>query len=167
MIVEQVVWTATGRGAFLKNNSHYLKSPAAKLASARENVASFIISPISVLVCSNTCTINIHVHLGLTNYTPCLLSWGMSMGSIPYSGKLSSEKTFTNLWNIRFREENFRGFATDRMLCAINQSGPHPFSWRKLSRMASDPRNSWKFSPSKVSHYTVTAWFNCPTSVKA
>ena len=28
-------------------------------------------------------------------------------------------------------------------------------SWRKLSRMAEKSRNSWKFSPSKVSRYTV------------
>ena len=33
----------------------------------------------------------------------------------PYSGKLSREKTFTNWWNMRFREENYRGFATDRI----------------------------------------------------
>ena len=74
---------------------------------------------------------------------------------IPYSGKLSREKAFMNPWNISFRGENFRGFATDRMLCAINQSGPHPFSWRKLSRTAVHPQNSWKFSPSKVSRYMV------------
>ena len=74
---------------------------------------------------------------------------------IPYSGKLSREKTFTNPRNISFCGENLRGFTTDRILWAINQSGPHPFSWRKLARMVSDPRNSWKFSPSKVSRYMV------------
>ena len=74
---------------------------------------------------------------------------------LPYSGKLSREKTFTNRWNIRFCGKNFRGFTTDRILCAINQSRPHSFSRRKLSQMASNPRNSWNFSLSKVSRYTV------------
>ena len=40
---------------------------------------------------------------------------------IPYSGKLSREKTFTDWWKIKFRGENFRGcslvHAPRRQLC--------------------------------------------------
>ena len=51
---------------------------------------------------------------------------------VPYSGKLSRKKTSADWWKIRF-------------------------SWRKLSRIATKPRNSRKFSPSKVFCYTVTS----------
>ena len=55
---------------------------------------------------------------------------------IPYSRKHSREKTFVNqprwVWTC-----------------------PKLISWTKLSQVALKPRNSWRLSPSKVSHYTV------------
>jgi len=49
-----------------------------------------------------------------------------------------------------FHRENFRG-----LLAFAAPRTPLPqISRRKLSRIATKPRNSCKFSPSKVSHYT-------------
>ena len=51
----------------------------------------------------------------------------------------------------KFRGENFRG-----LLGAINDVWVWPLIFhRKLLWIDPKPRNSWKFSPSKVSHYTV------------
>ena len=49
-----------------------------------------------------TCTTAMHAH-----------RYRQHLRRLPYSRKLSREKTFTNPWNIRFRGENFRGFTTD------------------------------------------------------
>ena len=38
-------------------------------------------------------------------------------------------------------------------MCATPKNATAQISWRKPSR--TKPRNSWKFSPSKVSHYTI------------
>ena len=72
---------------------------------------------------------------------------------VPYSGKLSKEKTFTNWWkkNNIFHRENFH-----RLLCAKGCHAPK-ISWRKLSRIATKLWNL-KFSRSKVFRYTVTRW---------
>ena len=74
--------------------------------------------------------------------------------SIPYSGKLSREKTFANWWKYNFRRENFRGLHA----FAMPKDATPQISQRKLSRIATKPQNSRKFSPSKVFRYTVSDW---------
>ena len=70
---------------------------------------------------------------------------------LPYSGKVSREKTFTKLRTWRFRRENFAdSYYRPDTGCARTGC-----SRRKLSWTGPDPR---KFSPSKVSHYTV--WYH-------
>ena len=73
------------------------------------------------------------------------------LNGIPYSGKLSREKTFANWWKYDFRRENFRGL----LAFAVPKDATPQISRRKLSCIATKLRNSWKFSPSKVSRYTV------------
>ena len=73
-------------------------------------------------------------------YILCIL-WGV-WNSIPYSGKLAREKTFANWWKYDFRGENFRGLLAFAML----KDATPQISWRKLSRIATKPRNSRKFS---------------------
>ena len=72
---------------------------------------------------------------------------------ILYSGKLSREKIFANWWKYNFRWENFRGL----LAFAAPKDATPQISRGKLSRIATKPRNSRKFSPSKVFRYTVTA----------
>ena len=95
-----------------------------------------------------------------------------------YTGKLSREKTLTNQWNIRFRIENIvdspqTGYWTHpqsmnvlySMCMRDNTHHSHtPFSWRNFSWMVLDPRNPRKFSPSKVSRYTVLSPIPIPMS---
>ena len=50
-----------------------------------------------------------------------------------------------------FHGENFRG----SLACATPMNATPQISWRKLLWIASKPQNLQKFSPSKVSHYTV------------
>ena len=59
---------------------------------------------------------------------------------LPYSGKLSREKTFANWWKYDFRGENFRGL----LAFAVPKDATPQISWRKLSRIATKPQNSWK-----------------------
>ena len=40
-------------------------------------------------------------------------------------------------------------------ICATPKNDTAQILWRKLLRIATKPRNSWKFSPPKVSHYTI------------
>ena len=69
---------------------------------------------------------------------------------LPYSGKLSRENTFANWWKIG--EKTFT-----HCLLLPCQKTPHPkILRRKLSQIVTKSRNSRKFSPSKVSHYTVS-----------
>ena len=81
-------------------------------------------------------------------------SWTVASGRIhelPYSGKLSREKTFANWWKYDFCRENFR-----RLLAfALPKDTTPQISRKKLSRIATKLRNSRKFSPSKVFRYTV------------
>ena len=80
----------------------------------------------------------LHVCLVAWNNLPTISNEDMQMfwkiecayWHVPYSGKLSREKTFVNWWKIWF-------------------------SRRKLSCIATKLRNSHKFSPSKVFRYTV------------
>ena len=87
-------------------------------------------------------TMDIHVHILYT----LLYSW------IPYSGKLSREKTFANY---DFHGENFHGLLA---FTTPKDATPH-ISQRKLLRIATKPRNSRKFSPSKVFRYTVQCMY--------
>ena len=68
---------------------------------------------------------------------------------VPYSGKLSRE----NWWKIWFLRRKLLWIA--HSCCAKGHHTPK-FLRRKLSRIATKPRNSQKFSPSKVSCYTVS-----------
>ena len=89
-------------------------------------------------------TPQLHVNLVLryqTNISFC----------VPYSGKLSREKTFANWWKYDFRGENFRGLPA----FVMPKDTTLQISWRKLSCIAAKPRNLQKFSPSKVFRYTV------------
>ena len=73
---------------------------------------------------------------------------------LPYSVKLSREKTFAKWWQIWFL---LRKFSQIGRFCSTKV--PHPqILQRKLSRIAIKPRNSQKFSPSKASRYMV---FRC------
>ena len=73
---------------------------------------------------------------------------------IPYSGKLSREKTFANWWKIQFSRRKLSWITC--FYHAACQRMPHPkISLRKLLRIATKSQNLGKFSPSKVSHYTV------------
>ena len=40
-------------------------------------------------------------------------------------------------------------------ICATPKNDTAQISWRERLRIATKLRNSWKFSPSKVSHYTI------------
>ena len=65
---------------------------------------------------------------------------------VPYSGKLSRDKTFTNLWTIRFRGENFCGFTTDRILCKVGHThfrGENFHEWHQIREIRESflPRN--------------------------
>ena len=76
-----------------------------------------------------------------------MVTW---MKKIPYSGKLSWEK-FWRIWKKRFLRSKL-----SRIAHWCHQKMPHPqILWRKLSWIPIKPRNSQKFSPSKVSHYMV------------
>jgi len=67
------------------------------------------------------------------------------------------------VWRETFEEENFHELVNDfcgenfrRLLAFAMSKVPHPqISWRNLSQIATKPQNSRKFSPSKVSRYTV------------
>ena len=59
------------------------------------------------------------------------------------------KKTFANLWKKDFCGENFHGLLAGAKRCHDPKG--------KLSRIATKPQNSQKFSPSKVSHYTVAS----------
>ena len=65
---------------------------------------------------------------------------------LPYSGKLSKEKTFTNWWKYDFRGENF---------CSAKGRHAPNFAEKTSAYIATKQQNSWKFSPSKVLRYTV------------
>ena len=68
-----------------------------------------------------------------------------------YSGKLSREKTFSNWWKIQFSRRKISQIAH-----FVAPKVPHPqILWRKLSQIATKLWNSRKFSPLKVSRYTV------------
>ena len=78
--------------------------------------------------------------------------WHVKMNKLPYSGKLSHEKTFANLWKIRFsrRELSWIG-------CWCHKKMPLPqILQRKIPLMATKSWNSWNFSPSKVFHNAVS-----------
>ena len=72
---------------------------------------------------------------------------------IPYSGKLLREKTFAKMASIKIlRRKLSRIRAIDQIWVACARMR---CSWRKLSRTSTYPRNSRKFSRTKVSRYTV------------
>ena len=81
-----------------------------------------------------------------------LASW-----DIPYSGKLSREKTFVNWWKLRFfTKKTFAEKTFTDCSFLLCQWMPHlQISQRKLSQIATEMWKSWKFSPSTVSRYTV------------
>ena len=81
---------------------------------------------------------------------------------IPYSGKFSRKKTFTNWWKIWFL---WRKLA-DCSLVPCRRAPCPQILWRKLSQIATKLRNSRKFSPSKVFHYTVVNYLNCHQLIK-
>jgi len=72
---------------------------------------------------------------------------------IQYSSKLSWEITFMKWWKIAFLWENFCGLFAG----VTKRNHPSKFLRRKLSRIATKPWDSQKFSPSEVSRYTVSA----------
>ena len=72
------------------------------------------------------------------------------------SGKLSRRKLLRIGGKDDFRGENFSGL----LACAVPRT-PHPqILWRKLLLIATKLRNLRKFSPSKVSRYTVITPLN-------
>ena len=73
----------------------------------------------------------------------------MLMCKLPYSRE--REKTFVNGWKIRFAKRNISGLLAG---VAAKRHTPSILQ-RKLLRIATKPRNSWKFSPSEVSQYIV------------
>ena len=75
----------------------------------------------------------------------CALGW------IPYSGELLREKTFANWWKIWFSRWKLSQIA--RFYCAKGCHAPK-FYRENLCKYPQN-WNSRKFSPSKVSHYTV------------
>ena len=71
---------------------------------------------------------------------------------LQYSRKLSQEKTFANWWKVRFfAEKTF----TDHSLVPPNKAMPPNFTDKTFAN-GHKPRNSQKFSPSKVSNYSVS-----------
>ena len=66
-------------------------------------------------------------------------------GNVLHSGKLSRIGR-----KGAFRRENFRG-----MLTHIDGCGMPKILWRKFLQVAIKSWNSWRFSPSKVSRYTI------------
>ena len=74
------------------------------------------------------------------------------MKKLPYSGKLLREKTFTNWWKIQFSQRKLSWIAH---FCCAKRMPCLKISQRKLSQIATKLWNSRKFSPSKVSCYTV------------
>ena len=79
---------------------------------------------------------------------------GLATLWIPYSMKLSREKTFMNWWKIRFFSE--KTFVDCSILLSHTQ-----ISQRTLSWIATKPQNSRKFSPSKVFRYMVVSTAHC------
>ena len=78
-------------------------------------------------------------------------SYTYNIDLVLYSGELSREKTLTNWWKVYFCRENFH-----RLLTLPCQRMPHPqILRRRLSQIATKLQNLQKFSPSKVSCYTV------------
>ena len=90
------------------------------------------------------------LRLIIWNYVVVRRLWALMV--IPYSGKLLREKTFANWWKYDFR--GLSAFATPK------DTTPQ-ISQRKLSRTATKPQNSRKFSPSKVFRYTVGISIHC------
>ena len=72
--------------------------------------------------------------------------------TIPYSWKLSREKTFANWRKRRFSRKKLSRIAR---WCRRQNTPCLPISRRKLSRIATKPQNSQTFSPSKVSLYAI------------
>ena len=71
---------------------------------------------------------------------------------LQYSRKLSQEKTFANWWKVRFfAEKTF----TNHSLVPPNKAMPPNFTDKTFVN-GHKPRNSQKFSPSKVSNHTVS-----------
>ena len=66
---------------------------------------------------------------------------------LPYSGKLSWEKTFTNWWKIRFSLRKLLQIAH----CTRQRTPGPQILRRKLSQITTKSQNSLKFSPLKVS----------------
>ena len=62
-----------------------------------------------------------------------------------------------------FEGENFRRL----LIFAAPKNATAQISQRKLSRIATKPQNSWKFSPSKISRYTVLMSQNSEKSLDA
>ena len=60
-------------------------------------------------------------------------------------------RNISHNWKKYNRGENFCGL----LAFAVAKDATLQISWRKLSRIATKPRNSRKFSPSKVFRYTV------------
>ena len=75
---------------------------------------------------------------------------------VPYSGKLSREKTIANWWKFDFHRENFRGL----LAFAIPKDGMPQISRRKLSRIVTKPWNLRSFLLQKFSavQNTVLTW---------
>ena len=72
-------------------------------------------------------------------------------GAVPYTGKLSSRKTFAIGTQNYYSRENFRGASGHGHHVLYTASD----SRGKLSRLTEKPRKTRKFSHSKVFPYTV------------
>ena len=79
---------------------------------------------------------------------------------IPYSGKLSREKTFADWRKIRFSRRKLMWIA--RFCCAKGYHVPQ-ISWRKLLRIATKPSNSFSL---KSFRYTVLLVKHCKINVE-
>ena len=102
----------------------------------------------------------------------CSIIWNMEellsnrqYSNTIYSEKVSREKkkikAFADRWKIRFSQRKLSRIA--RFCHAKGHHAPQIQSRRKLSRISTKLRNSWKFSPSKVSCYTVWSCMSSST----
>ena len=75
---------------------------------------------------------------------------------VPYSGLFSRGKIFTNARCGDISRGKFLRMVNKELIS--NHTPIYIFSRGKYSRIEVNPRNLWKFSPSKITRYTVCSW---------
>ena len=131
-----------------KSNAHPIK-----LATVSQKVPSCYNAS-----CNDRLT---HMILSTSFWQICIFISLLLCSLIPYSGKLSREKTFadrievTILWRKLLRNaKTYHRWVRHAQI-----------SWGKLPWMALKPRNLWMFSPSKIFRYT-NLKYNINSSLK-